>query len=143
VVKVEGRELREGLYYWPHGLTWAKKEPDGRVRIGLSDLAQELAGKIRFCRTRPPGREVEQGKGVATLETGKWVGPVEAPITGLIDQVNDALRTKATLINEDPYGEGWVAVLKPSKPGELGGLVHGDALVEWYKKEIAERTKKK
>ena len=142
MVKVEGYELREDLYYWPRGITWAKKEPDRRVRVGLTDLGQGLAQKIRFVRIKRKGRAVDQGKGVATIESQKWVGPAESPVSGVIDEVNEALRTKPSLMNEDPYGEGWVAVLKPSKPEELESLVHGEAVFEWYKKEIETRVKK-
>jgi len=143
LVKVDEYELREDLYYWPKGLTWAKVEPDGRVRVGLTDLAQRLATKIRFIRILPKGRVVDQGRMVATLETGKWVGPVESPISGTIDEVNPALRGKPTLINDDPYGEGWVALLKPTKPEEIENLLHGGAIFEWYRKEIETRVKQK
>jgi len=143
LVKVDEYELREDLNYWPKGLTWAKVEPDGRVRVGLTDLAQRLATKIRFIRTLPKGRTVDQGKMVATLETGKWVGPVESPISGTIDEVNMALRGKPALINDDPYGEGWVVLLKPTKPEEIENLLHGEAIFEWYKKEIETRVKQK
>jgi len=143
LVKVDEYELREDLYYWPKGLTWAKVESDGRVRVGLTDLGQRLAAKIRFTRILPKGKMVDQGKMVATLETGKWVGPVESPISGTIDEVNMALRGKPTLINDDPYGEGWVVLLKPTKPEEIKNLVHGEAIFEWYKKEIEKRVKQK
>ena len=142
LVKVDGFELREDLYYWSKTLTWAKVEPDGRVRVGLTDLAQNLAKKIRFVRVKPKGSTVDQGKMVATLETVKWVGPVESPVTGVIDDVNAALRAKPMAVNEDPYGEGWVAIVKPTKPEELNNLVHGEAIIDWYKKEIETRVKK-
>jgi len=143
LVEVDGYELREGLYYWPRGLTWAKVEPDGRVRVGSTDLAQSLAKKIRFVSFKPKGSTVSQGKAVAAIETIKWVGPVESPISGTIEEVNEALRRKPTLINEDPYGEGWIALLKPTKPEELENLIHGEIIVRWYKREIATRVKEK
>jgi len=142
MVKVDDYELREDLYYWPRGLTWAKVEPDGRVRAGITDLAQGIAGKIRFIRVKPKGSEVVQGKGIGTMETGKWVGPLESPVSGTIHEVNDALRTKPTIANEDPYGKGWFVILKPSKPEELENLVHGEAIFEWYKKEIEKGVKR-
>ncbi|MFQ6065434.1 MAG: glycine cleavage system protein H [Candidatus Bathyarchaeia archaeon] len=142
MVKVEGYELKEELYYWPKGLTWAKVESDERVRVGFTDLAQSLAGKIRFIRIRPKGTTVDQGKSLATLETAKWVGPVESPITGTIDEVNMMLRRKPTTVNEDPYGEGWLAIIKPANPKELEKLIHGEAIFEWYKSEIKTRAKK-
>ena len=139
MIKVDGYELREGLYYWPRGLTWAKVEPDRRVRVGVTDLAQSMAKEICFVDIEHKGRTVDQGEAVATIETMKWVGPVESPISGTIEEVNEALRRKPTLINEDPYGEGWVALLKPTKPEELENLIHGEIIVRWYKKEIAAR----
>jgi glycine cleavage system H protein len=135
-------KLKEDLYYWTHGQTWAKLEADGKVRMGLTDLAQKLAGNIRFIRIKPRGRQVEQGKGVATLETGKWVGPVEAPISGTIAEINRGLRRKPQVLNDDPYGDGWVAILEPLNPDQLNTLVHGEGLIEWYKKEIETRVKK-
>jgi glycine cleavage system H protein len=143
MVDVGGYELREDLHYWSHGQTWAKLEPDGNIRVGPTDLAGQLAGKIRFIRIKPKGRVIDQGKGMATLETGKWVGPMEAPISGTIVEVNRSLRRNPQALNKDPYGEGWIAVMTPSKPEEYDGLVHGEGLVDWYKKEIETRVKPK
>jgi len=143
LVNVDGYELREGLYYWPKGLTWAKVEQDGKVRVGLTDLGQSIAKKIRSVRIRPKGKTVEQGKTVATIETIKWVGPIESPISGTVEEINEALSKKPTLINEDPYGEGWIALLKPTKPKELETLIHGEITVSWYKREIATRVKER
>ena len=132
MVKVGEYELKEDLYYWDggekgQGQTWAKLEPDGRIRVGMTDLAGKIAGKIRFMRIKPKGRTIDQGQSVATMETGKWVGPVESPISGTIDEINRALRRKPQALNEDPYGDGWVAILQPSNLGELDDLVHGEA----------------
>ena len=146
MVKVGDYELKEDLYYWGggekgEGQTWAKPEPDGRIRVGITDLAGKLAGKIRFIRIKPPGRSVEQGKGVGTMETGKWVGPVESPISGTIEEINRTLRRKPQALNTDPYGDGWIALLKPSNAEELENLIHGEAAVDWYKKEIEKKQK--
>ena len=143
MIKVGEYELRKDLYYWPHGLTWAKPESDGRIRVGITDLAMKLAGKVRFIRIKPRGASIEKTKGVATLETGKWVGPVESPISGTIDEINTNLRRNPKILIDNPYDEGWIAVLKPSNPEELQSLVHGEGLVDWYQKEIDTRVKKK
>lgn len=146
MVKVGEYDLDEDLYYWNggekgQGQTWAKPESDGRVRVGMTDLAGKIAGKIRFIRIKPPGRPVEQGKSMATMETGKWVGPIESPISGTIDEINRTLRRKPQTLNQDPYGDGWVAILKPSNSEELNNLVHGEATIEWYEKEIEKKLK--
>lgn len=147
MVKVQGYELPEDLYFWHggekgEGQTWAKLESDGRVRVGVTDLAQKLAGTIRFIRIKPRGRSISQGQGVATLETGKWVGPVESPVSGTIDEVNRSLRRSPRSLNDDPYGDGWVAILTPSNlDEELQTLIHGESSIEWYEKEIEKKSK--
>ena len=143
MIKVGDYELIEDLYYWPHGLTWAKPESDGRVRVGMTDLAIKIAGKIRFMRIKSKSTSIDKGKGLAILETGKWVGPVESPVSGTIDEVNTSIRRNLKVLKEDPYGEGWVAVLQPSNPQELQSLIHGEGVVEWYQKEIETRVQKK
>ena len=60
------------------------------------------------------GRTVERGQSIATIESGKWVGPVPTPVNGDIIEVNEALATDPTLVNTDPYGAGWVARIKAS-----------------------------
>ena len=142
-LKIDNYELREDLYYWPRRLTWGKVEPNNKVRVGITDLAQGLAGKIRFIRIKPKGVAVEQGASVGTIETGKWVGPVETPVSGTIEEVNQALRAKPALLNEQPYDDGWIAVIKMTKPDETAGLKHGDDAAVWYKAEIETRTKDK
>ena len=147
MVMVGEYELREDRSYWNggekgQGNTWAKLESDGRVRVGITHLAGKIAGKIRFIRIKPKGGVIEKGKGVATLETGKWVGPVESPVSGIIDEINTTLRRNPSALNDNPYDEGWVAILKPSNPEEMKTLFTGEAAVDWYKKEIEKRTKK-
>ena len=132
-------------YYWPHDTahTWAKIE-DGKVRVGVDDFAQKQAGELKFIRLFPAGKEVKQGARFGTLETAKWVGPLLSPISGKIAQVNDAVLNKPPLVNEDPYGNGWMVVIEPSNlDDDLTRLVKGDqpAAVEWMKKDIREIAK--
>ncbi len=143
MVKVDKYEYPEGLYYWAKGRSWAKLEPDGRVRIGLTDYGQSLAGRILFYRSKPKGSTVEQGKPVGSLESAKWTGPLESPVSGTIDEVNEELRRKPSLINEDPYGRGWVAIVKPTRlEEELKKLLTGDAAISWAKEDVAKAGKK-
>lgn len=101
-------------YYWigdtPH--VWAKPEEGGLFRLGFDQFAQRLAGPILYARTRAVGKGVKQGKSFGTIETAKWVGPLRCPFSGTIVEVNEKLKEKPELINEDPYDSGWVAVLK-------------------------------
>jgi len=144
VVKLfERYEYPEGLYYSKDHL-WAKIE-DGKVRVGLTDFAQQIAGKIRFIRLRPLGVKVEQGKTLGTMETGKWVGPLVSPLSGTVIEVNKDLMRKAGLVNEDPYGKGWLSVLQPTNlDEELKTLwTDLDKMKPWLEQEIAKYVKEK
>jgi len=144
VVKLfERYEYPEGLYYSKDHL-WAKIE-DGKVRVGLTDFAQQIAGKIRFIRLRPLGVKVEQGKTLGTMETGKWVGPLVSPLSGTVIEVNKDLMRKAGLVNEDPYGRGWLSVLQPTNlDEELKTLwTDLDKMKPWLEQEIAKYVKEK
>lgn len=143
MVKVDKYEYPENLYYWAKGRTWAKLEPDGRVRVGITDYGQSLAGKILFYRSRPKESTVEQGKPMGTLESAKWTGPLEAPVSGVIDEVNEELRRKPSLLNDDPYGKGWVALVKPTNlEAELKNLLTGEAAIAWAKEDVEKAGKK-
>jgi glycine cleavage system H protein len=111
-MKILDYEFPEGLLYSRDHL-WVKVE-DGKVRVGITDFAQKMAGDIVFARIMPKGRQVRMGQPLGTMETGKWVGPLKSPVSGTIIESNTALRMQPKLLNTDPYGEGWVAVLEPS-----------------------------
>jgi len=121
----------EGFYFSADHL-WAKKE-DGTLRVGVTDMAQQAAGSILFVRIMPKGRQVESGKPLGTMETGKWVGPLKSPLSGTIVETNEALKAQPKLLNEDPYGKGWLALLQPSKlDDELKNLMTELAQIEKF-----------
>jgi len=132
MVKILDRfEFPEGLFYSNDHL-WAKKE-DGNVRVGVTDMAQQAAGSILFARIMPKGRQVESGKPLGTMETGKWVGPLKSPISGSIIETNEALKTQPKLLNQDPYGKGWLAMIQPSKlDDELKNLMTDSAQIQKF-----------
>lgn len=105
--------LPEDLFYWVEKHTWARREADGTVVIGITDVAQHLAKSIISATPKEAGKAVKKGKSAGTVESGKWVGPVTAPVNGTIMAVNTALKTKPGLLNTDPYGEGWFSKIKP------------------------------
>src|SRR3990170_1980923 len=124
-------EFPEGFYYSSDHL-WVKKE-DGNVRVGVTDMAQQAAGSILFVRLMPKGRQVESGKPLGTMETGKWVGPLKCPLSGTIVETNETLKTQPKLLNEAPYGKGWLALLQPSKlDDELKNLMTDLAQLEKF-----------
>jgi glycine cleavage system H protein len=136
-----GCNILEDRYYWVEKHAWARLEADGTVKIGITDVAQHMAKGIINATPKDVGRTVQKGKSAGTLESGKWVGPVTSPITGEIVAVNEAVRAKPALINEDPYGEGWFVKVKPADwAGESASLVTGEAGVAAYQRFMEEQN---
>ena len=138
MVRYEGFEFPDDLYYTDDQL-WVKRE-NGKVRIGFTTFGMDLAGKIKFVRLRPAGRDIKAGKSIGTLESGKWTGPVKAPVTGKLVEVNEELKSNPSLLNEDPYGKGWIAVIEGTNlDEELAQLQGADGLEDWVKAQFAEK----
>jgi glycine cleavage system H protein len=139
MVKVEGFDFPDDLYF-DRDHMWAKVEGD-KVRVGYNAWAADAAGKLVSIKTRPVGKDVKAGKTLGSIESGKWVGSLKVPVSGTILEVNPALADKPSIINESPYGEGWVAVIKPDNlDAELKNLIRGSdkaALESWLKEEKA------
>jgi len=138
---VRGCDIPEDRYYWVEKHVWARLEADDMVTIGITDVAQNMAKGIVNATPKDTGRTVQKGKSAGTLESGKWVGPVTSPVTGEIAAVNEMMKGKPSLINSDPYGEGWFVRIKPTDwAGESVALVTGDAAVAAYQKLMEEQN---
>jgi len=125
---VKGCNLPDDLYYNVENNVWARREADGTVLVGMTAYACALAGQIVSFTPKKAGKAIEQNKSVATVESGKWVGPVKAPVSGEVVAVNEELAGKPATINGDPYGAGWMVKMKPSKwDTESASLVTGAA----------------
>jgi glycine cleavage system H protein len=132
--------IPEDLYYWVEKHTWARREPDGTLVIGITDVAQHLAKSIISATPKEAGKTVKKGKSAGTVESGKWVGPVTAPVNGTIVEVNTALKSKPGLLNTDPYGEGWFIKIKPDDwDADSADLVTGEKGIEAYQKFLTEQ----
>jgi glycine cleavage system H protein len=97
--------------YTPEGV-WSKWE-EGRVRIGLADFPQQRGGDVAFAEVKPVGTRLAVGDEVAVVETIKVNLSLPAPVAGTVVAVNPGLEAAPELINQDPYGEGWLADLSP------------------------------
>ena len=132
MVKVEDFEVPENLYYHKEYL-WAKVEGD-KVRIGMSDFAQKQLNDIVYVELPSAGDEITQNEPFGTLESVKAVSDLIAPISGTIESVNEELESKPELLNEDPYGEGWLLIVTPTNlDADLKNIMNFDAAVEWHK----------
>jgi glycine cleavage system H protein len=107
---------------------WVRPEADGLVSIGMTDISQTIAGKLLNVRVRRPGTTRPAGRPVATIESGKWAGPVPNFFDCAITHANTAVLDTPHLVNIDPYG-AWIARVRPVAPLEqaLAVLVSGDA----------------
>ncbi len=138
---IKGCRIPEDYYYDIDRHVWARIETNGSVTMGVTDLAQHLAGRLFYAKIKPPGQVVEQFRGIATIESGQFVGSVPASVGGEIIRVNELLPTNPSLINHDPYEKGWIASIKPSRlESDLGLLLTGPAAVEAYRNKM-EREK--
>lgn len=99
---------------------WARIEGN-TATIGLTDFGQDLAGEIVYAEVPRVGREITAGEPFMSLESGKWVGRIKAIVSGKISEANEEIEWESTLINEDPYGEGWFA--KVELNAEAKGLM--------------------
>ena len=139
-MEIEGYVLPDDLYYHKEHF-WARVGGD-TVTVGTSDFAQKLAGQIVYVEMPPVGKAVEQGKPCGSMESGKWVGRVYAPVSGKVEAINSELEDNPELINESPYEKGWIFKIKASAlQDDLKNLMKGDPLLIFIKSEI-ERVKK-
>lgn len=102
---------------------WVRDNGDDTVTLGITDYAQEMLTDIVFVELPAIGKKVKQMEPVAVVESVKSVSDVFAPVSGEVIEVNLILENRPELINQDAFGEGWIAKMKMNKPEELKGLM--------------------
>jgi len=105
---------------------WIRTEGD-RVRVGITDFAQDALGDVVYVDVPELGTEVKAGQAFGEGESTKSVSDVYAPVSGTIVERNAALSDTPETVNEDPYGEGWMIVIEPSDRSELDALLDASA----------------
>jgi glycine cleavage system H protein len=105
---------------------WVRQEGD-RVRIGVTDYAQDALGDVVFVQVPTVGAAVAAGASFSEVESTKSVSDIYAPVTGEVVEANEELTESPERLNEDPYGEGWICVLSIADAGELDGLLDAAA----------------
>jgi len=108
--------VADDRYYTVDGL-WVKPE-NNHIRIGISDYLQQRSGDVAFVEVKPKGTQVAFNEELSVIETIKVNISLASPVTGKVVEVNSILENSPELINQDPYGTGWLAVLEPEK-GEI------------------------
>lgn len=131
--------LPDDLLYHVEYNVWVRVNDDGTVDLGMTDIAQTRAGSIIHCRPKRVGKSVKKGKSVATVESGKWVGPVKSPFAGEVVAVNSEVESDAMLVNRSPYKAGWIVRLRPDDfEADRGGLVTVEQAVTGFQAYLEE-----
>ncbi len=135
-----GCEFPEDLLFDVERDVWVRREADGSVTLGMTDPAQARCGKLLFVHLKAPGRIIERGKSLGTIESAKWVGPFPAPLSGEIVDVNTSEFERDVLsANKDPYGRGWLVRLRPTHWAEESpDLLSGAHAAEVYRTRLDE-----
>jgi glycine cleavage system H protein len=133
----ETPSVPEGLLYTPKH-TWAQTMPEGNIRVGISDYAQKRLKGLAQVRTEPLGKELNKMEPFGVAETWMLLFDLYSPISGKIVKINENLREKPTILNEDPYGQGWIVEIKPNNSltlkEELGSLLGAREYSKWVDK---------
>jgi len=138
MAKVRGCNLPDELFYDVENHIWFQEVGDGTVRVGMTSVAAALAGRLVAFTPKGVGKEVKAGKSCATVESGKWVGPAKVAAGGTVVAVNELVAATPSLVNEDPYGKGWLLILKPEDwPTVKATLTPGTAVAAPYEAKMA------
>jgi glycine cleavage system H protein len=120
-----------------------KPEAPNRVRIGLADYLQQRSGDVAFATVQPVGTKLTAGERLAEIETIKAMVELPSPVSGTVAEVNPALDTTPEVINQDPYGNGWLAVIETTAwEAERLKLLEPDAYFSAMQAETNEELKK-
>lgn len=105
---------------------WVRVEGN-KVRIGITDYAQDALGDVVFIQAAEVGAQVESGAGVSEVESTKSVSDIYAPVAGTVVEVNADLESTPELLNSDPYGDGWLFTIEVSDPAVIDSLMDAES----------------
>jgi glycine cleavage system H protein len=137
-MKVEDYEIREGRSYTKEH-EWVSLEGE-RTRVGITDYAQKSLHEVVYVDLPAVGRTITQREAFGTVESVKAVSELYSPVTGQIIERNENLVRSPELVNQDPYGAGWIVIVKPSR---LDDDMKDLLTAESYASYLKELTKKK
>ncbi|MGA9532200.1 MAG: hypothetical protein WBR18_05740 [Anaerolineales bacterium] len=137
---INGCNIPDDLYYLVEKHVWVKEVEGGKLRVGMTSAAVQLAGG-KFVAVTPKRKALDQelakGKSLAIVESSKFVGPVPAPVTGTLVAINEDVAGDPTLVSEDPYGAGWIAEIEPADWGaDKASLASGPEGIKEYQAKI-------
>jgi glycine cleavage system H protein len=118
---VRGCQFPDELLYDVENHIWFQEVEDGNLKMGMTSVAVAMAGQLVAFTPKKVGRSVKAGKSCATIESGKWVGPAKSLAAGEVVAVNREVVETPSLANDDPYGRGWLVILKPEDWNSVKG----------------------
>jgi len=127
-----GFDYPDDCYFDLENDMWCRDAGDGLMQVGVSAFGVKISGNYFYmCRPKPVGTELEQGKTMGVVELSKTVVTIKTPLSGTVVEINGELEDKPELINQDPYGAGWIAVIQASDwEQDRARLTYGEALAE-------------
>jgi len=132
-MKINGYNVPDNLHYNKEH-EWIRIENDGCIKIGITDYAQQMLKEITFVYLPEKGITFNISETICTLESKKAISELFNPFTGEIIQVNDKLMKNPRIINEEPYGKGWIITIRPLKfKEEVGKLINSEQYAKYIK----------
>lgn len=135
-MKIEKLNFPDDLSYTKDH-EWLKIEGD-LARIGITDFAQDSLHEIVFCDIPKVGTSVKRGDSLGTVESIKAVSDIYTPVSGTVFEVNERLAEEPELLNNSPYEEGWIVLLKPTSTDEINELLKVQTYAEMVEKILSE-----
>lgn len=118
-------EVPEDLRY-TESHEWVSQERDGTVKVGITNHAQDALGDLVFVELPAVGDQIDQGDSVAVVESVKAASDIYSPLAGEVVAINEELEDDPAIINNDPYGGGWLFALNPADDAELDDLLDAE-----------------
>lgn len=119
---------------------WARDE-DGRIRVGISDFAQEQLGDVVYLSLPEIGAKVVAGQPCGEVESTKSVSDIYAPISGEVLETNQQAVENTALVNQDPYGAGWLMIVDSSEAAELDSMLTAEEYEKFLQEEAGEEAR--
>jgi glycine cleavage system H protein len=139
MIFVRGCAFPEDLFYDVPNQIWYAPLEDGTARVGFTSIALALAGQVLAFTPKRVGLDFEKNRSFATIEGGKWVGAAKAAFDGVVVAYNEKLMNRPTDANLDPYGIGWMLVVRPAPPDWKAALVSGAAIAPAFEAWMQEQ----
>ena len=125
-------------YFFSPSHAWIELLTSGKVRIGIDDFSQKIIGAIESVQIRPGLSTIQRGEPLLWIQQGKRTLAVTAPLSGRLVEINPELQKQPSLINDDPYVNGWIATVEPENlAADLKQFAVADETAKWLKREIS------